>query len=1160
METRKHLLAVVAFACSLCGFATDYYVDAVNGNDANSGLEGSPKESFAALFKAYSIKSGDKVHAAAGIYTNGVMKSGSNNYRIIVPAGVEIIGAGADVTTIEGQAHTNELGETTLDASPWGCGANAIRGVYLNSNAILRNFTVTKGYTPNYSDQTGGGVLAAGRTSCYVVDCVVTNCVASRGALASVTAVRCRFANNRASTGTDIFSGAAFNCVFGNCLGDGYNVYQGAPYVNCTFYGDGKCMHVQSGAVNVIYNSLVLKTATGNNTIYTNCIYHADKGTKGGGSVYISSDAAAKVDANYRPRRDSPCLDVGDLDIYTNKFPAALADEMWADYLGNSRKVGSSVDAGACESPFATGVPFDWHVDAVNGSDANDGTSAEKAFQTLQVALANTYLRSGDTVHAAAGRYANGVVTSGNNRKYRAVVPVGVTLIGDAGAEQTVIVGAPDPEVALDASPYGCGTNAVQCVRLLHSDSSAVGATIRGFTLTGGFNVSYTNSASYGSAVYCGDDRANIKRSGCVLDCIVTNNCAARGAGVLGATAIRCAFADNRVRETGCDVYVGNAYNCLFGNVVNTSSYNFYGTTSSRCVNCTFVGTGWSGGMNALACGFYNCLVLKNVARQMILTNCVYTGTLESSSSAGNSRKVASVEAVHLDESYRPLRNSPVLDKGNVAYYTLPDAVADEAGYDFLKAARVQGLGIDIGALESSESLATTHWYVNAETGSDLNDGETAATAFKTLAAAMANEKLAENDVVNVAAGTYSDGEMTVESRKFRAVVPAGVTLLGAGADRTIIEGAEDHVNGTEGGHWCGANAIACVKLNAGSIIRGVTLTKGHTPAWESGETVNWGGAVVASGVNNAAYVVDCVLTNNFAGRGAGLYQGTAIRCRFNGNGVRSTGTDIMQGNAYNCIFGDIVNVGQDSVYQGGQYVNCVFYGDGYVSHASSGGTVTNIWNSIVLRSNPGTGVKLVNCATIASSGYSYGETSITLTQGAMMLDENYAPRTGSPLIDRGRNDLYAKFPADVADTLAKTDFAGSQRVYNGTIDIGAFEYDWRDDFAKTLKRSQVEVVSASATVVTNGTRSLTVPTDASIEIDWSVKADGQHSFYVVAEGEGSVSVTCGGEALAPAADGLCTFIGVEGETRRIVVSCSDGASAVLRDFRDFGGFVISFR
>jgi hypothetical protein len=132
--------------------------------------------------------------------------------------------------------------------------------------------------------------------------------------------------------------------------------------------------------------------------------------------------------------------------------------------------------------------------------------------------------------------------------------------------------------------------------------------------------------------------------------------------------------------------------------------------------------------------------------------------------------------------------------------------------------------------------------------------------------------------------------------------------------------------------------------------------------------------------------------------------------------------------------------------------------------------------------------------------------------------------------------------------------------VYNGTIDIGAYEYDWRGDFAKRLKRSKVDVVSASAEVVTNGVRALTVPSDATIEIDWSVKTDGQHTFYAVAEGEGSVSVTCDGVELSPAAGGLYTFIGTTGETRRIVVSCAGGASAVLRDFRDSSGLIISFR
>jgi len=1164
METRKHLLAVIAFACSLCGFATDYYVDAVNGNDANDGLaagEGHAMESFAALFAKYTITSGDKVHAAAGTYAKGVM--GTTKYRLVVPAGVEVIGAGANSTTIEGQAHTNELGEVAdLTVSPFGCGANALRGVYLGQGAILRKFTITKAYSNAYSDSgNGGGVGSASGKAGYLIDCVITGCVGGRGAgSANTTAVRCHFYGNRSqNTGSDIWGGSAFNCLFGDCLNTSqYNVYQGGPYVNNTFYGSGKCAHASSGTI-LLYNSVILKEPN-SRVSCTNSVLTSASITRYE-SVKISSAAGAKLDANKRPLRDSPCIDIASWDDYTNKFPSAIRDEAGKDFLGSSRVVGTAIDAGACESPFTADGAFAWYVDAANGSDANDGMSAATAFQNLSMALTNSYLRAGDTVHAAPGLYTNGVINSGNGRKYRAEVPLGVTLVGDAGAERTVIVGEPDPDVALDESPWGCGPNAVQCVRFRDGGNTST-ATIRGFTLTGGHSPSFETSSAFGGALYCGDDRSNIKQSGFVIDCIVTNNYAARGAGVTGAISIRCRFLNNRSRETGCDVYSGRAYNCLFGDVANTGTYNFYGSGSAtRCINCTFVGSGYAGAMSSVGCGFCNCLVLKNVAIRMIMTNCVYTGTLDSTSSAVNSRKVASVEAVHLDGSYRPLRNSPALDAANVACYTLPDDLPEEAGYDFLKAARVQGLGLDIGALESSETSVGTNWYVNVATGNDENDGTTSATAFKTLAGAMANERVISNDVIHVAAGVYSTGTMSADSKNYRVVVPAGATLLGAGADVTTIEGAEDYVNGTEAGYYCGAGAVSCVRLYAGSMVRGFTLTKGRAPAWTGSGSVNWGGAVVATGVDNAAYVVDCVLTNNFAGRGAGLYGGTAIRCRFSGNGVATTGTDIMQGRAWNCIFGSIVNTGGSSlcsVYQTGPYVNCVFYGTGNASHDASD-DFTNIWNSVVLKT-PGQHVKLVRCVTTSGASY-LGEGSSTMTQAAMMLDENYAPMAGSTLIDRGRSDLYyAKFPEAVADVLAKTDIAGTQRIYNDTIDIGAFEYDWRGDFAKTLKRSQVEVVSASAAVVTNGVRSLTVPSDASIEIDWSVKADGQHTFYVVAEGEGSVSVTCGGEALEPAVDGLCTFIGVKGETRRIVVSCSDGARAVLRDFRDFDGFVISFR
>ena len=58
----KSCLAVAALAmASICDVhATDYYIDAVHGNDANSGLapgEGNAMESFKALFDKYTVAS-----------------------------------------------------------------------------------------------------------------------------------------------------------------------------------------------------------------------------------------------------------------------------------------------------------------------------------------------------------------------------------------------------------------------------------------------------------------------------------------------------------------------------------------------------------------------------------------------------------------------------------------------------------------------------------------------------------------------------------------------------------------------------------------------------------------------------------------------------------------------------------------------------------------------------------------------------------------------------------------------------------------------------------------------------------------------------------------------------------------------------------------------
>ena len=795
------------------------------------------------------------------------------------------------------------------------------------------------------------------------------------------------------------------------------------------------------------------------------------------------------------------------------------------------------------------GYATDYYVDAVNGNDANSGLAPGEgnAMESFAALFAKYTIKSPDKVYAAAGIYTNGVMnaTSGSYQGgYRVIVPAGVTIIG-ASATNTVIKGAAAEGVALDESPFGCGTGAIRCVRLL-----GTGSTVRNFTLTDGHSTAYDGSTYVGAV--CGLDAATY-----VVGCIITNNVGGRGAGVYKSAAVRCFFDNNRAATTGCDVQEGKAFNCMFGNLQNTSTYNVYGGVQCAYVNNTFYGTGYcTHAPNGATRTLYNSIVLKDpTGAKTHYTNCAVRTNY--GTRGGGTLAFSSEEAIKLDGRRCPMRDSQCVDAGSSAYYTdnFPSALGDDKSLDFLMNARSVGNAIDIGACESPyTSGGAFAWYVNSATGSDTNDGMATNSAFKTLAMAMTNANIRSGDVVHAAAGVYADGEVVDGGRKFRAVIPAGVTLLGAGAAKTVIEGKEDRENGTAETYWCGADALSCVKLNLNSIVCGFMLTKGRSPSYASD---TYGGAVYATGIGYAGYVVDCVLTNNFAGRGAGMCGSTAVRCRFENNGVLQTGTDIMQGRAWNCLFGDIVETTQYNVYKGGPYVNCTFHGTGLVSYQSGSDYFTNIWNSVVLK-DAGRNVKLIYSAT-TSAAASLGEGSARFSNEEMLLDEKYAPRKGSPLIDKGNNDLYSAFPADVADALSKSDIAAGQRIYDGSIDIGAYEYDWREDFAKTLKRSQVSVVLASEGVVTNGVKALSVPSGASIEIDWSIERDGQHTFYAVADSVGTVTVTCDGEALAPTAEGKYAFIGTKDETRRIVISCADGASAALRDFRDSGGFVISF-
>ena len=439
------------------------------------------------------------------------------------------------------------------------------------------------------------------------------------------------------------------------------------------------------------------------------------------------------------------------------------------------------------------------------------------------------------------------------------------------------------------------------------------------------------------------------------------------------------------------------------------------------------------------------------------------------------------------------------------------------------------------GGAAAVKSVATdvrTPYFVKPD-GDDAADGKTFATARKTLKGAMEIPGLAAGDIVYAAPGVYAEGEMWGSYGSNRVVVAEGVGLVGyAGADATVIEGRF-----ADTADKCGPEAMRCVCAKAGAFVRGFTLRNGATAAELPSDSTNAnglnGGNVWA---NDGATFVDCVISNGVAkyrGGGVGsLYSpgGNYIRCFFRGNkAVDGTGTAASFGNFYGCVF-----VG-GSVY--GAYVtvvNSTFLSGASVRGGSAGASAARVYNSVIENSDGGQNAYyrcLLGVSSLATNSTKSDGTLLGQANLAAKLDADYRPLKEMNLVDFGDTNHYlTNFPAAFI-RFAGRDFAGGQRIYNGAIDAGAGEYDWRGDFAKKLARKGVAIPAADANVTTNALAGLDLPADESVTVRYLPVADGDCSLALT----GNAIVTLDGEALTPA-DGVYSFAAEAGKSYDLVV------------------------
>ena len=350
-------------------YKSDWYVNEKTGSDANDGF--TPETPFATLAMASTnamLMAGDVIHVAEGVYSTGVVAPAAGKTigaRAYVKNGVALVADGRkENTLIVGAEATGD----NIEETKYNSGFDAVRCVYLEDNATVRGFTICGGRTRAYGDGAqssnvdfdGGGVCGPKddkklHTTRLVENCVITNCAAAWGGGAfAVMLRRCDIH----SCGHTRNGAASYYASHESCRIRNFMFY---PYalVNTTVYMDAGAGACYSNDSRPPTNCLFLTKV--NPTVYSkaavNCIFqkHTSTGSilmpsnlpPDSTSMFVDSIAALKVDADYRPAKDSALVD------FSPQLGVLTSDR---DLDGNPRVLNNGrVDCGCYE--------YDWRRD-----------------------------------------------------------------------------------------------------------------------------------------------------------------------------------------------------------------------------------------------------------------------------------------------------------------------------------------------------------------------------------------------------------------------------------------------------------------------------------------------------------------------------------------------------------------------------------------------------------------------------------------------------------------------------------------------------------------------------------------------------------------------------------------------------------------------------
>ena len=366
--------------------------------------------------------------------------------------------------------------------------------------------------------------------------------------------------------------------------------------------------------------------------------------------------------------------------------------------------------------------------------------------------------------------------------------------------------------------------------------------------------------------------------------------------------------------------------------------------------------------------------------------------------------------------------------------------------------------------IESVISPAAAVHYVDKGNPNPSAPYTSWATAAVTIQDAV-DASVAGDEVV-VTNGIYDTGGRAVFGiMTNRVTVDKSLKLRSAnGPQFTLIKGYQ--VPGSTNAD----GAIRCVYLTNGAILDGFTLTNGATLTGSFGPPAPLGGGGGVWCESGNALITNCWLVSNSAWSGGGAYNGTLVNCELRGNtatGSQGTyyggggaawatlrecklfynSTASIGGGALICSLSDCLVCSNSASYPngggvyGGTLNNCTVVGNvgvgafGY--YAGHSGELCALNNCIVYFNDENWYsfaplYTFTNCCTtpLPTSGSGH------ITADPLFADlaaGNLHLMSTSPCINAGNN-------GGVFDS---TDFDGNPRIRDGTVDIGAYEFQY---------------------------------------------------------------------------------------------------------------------